>query len=103
MNSNTLSKIKSFLNLKERTDNCYFWTVGENARGRRRLERELSFPEFKFKYKKDEYTIEITMSVSCHNFYRNVNIYKNGERKNVTVIKKIVAVETEKANKKVGD
>ena len=81
------SQIKEILRNKEHYAKCYFWTPRGNAAQRRQEEFEI---DFSFVLDGKKYEISQSLSISCRNFYFSTEILVDGEKKNITALKKLV-------------
>ena len=81
------SKLSDILATHEKYKKCYFWTVNNNAAGRRQQEFNNSFS---FMIADELYEIKQSLDISCKNFYYRLDIRIDGNKKNVTCIKKLV-------------
>ena len=91
LNNKTGEKIKSRLSnilaTHEKYKKCYFWTVNNNAAGRRQQEFD---ENFSFMVADKLYEINQSLGISCKNFYYRLDIRIDGNKKNVTCIKKLL-------------
>lgn len=85
-------ELERIIDTNEKYAKAYFWKPNPSADSRRRAERlfEKSNPDVVFV--KCDKRIEVSMSYneSCKNCYYSCGIYLNGEKKNISLIKKIL-------------
>ena len=81
-----ITEINSMLSDHDRVKECYFWSNTGNASDRRRQEfdRTLSF-----NLNGSEYQIGQSLNISCKNFYYQLSVYVDGNKKDVRVLKKL--------------
>jgi hypothetical protein len=70
--------------------NSFFWSSNGNADKRRKDEEKAEFPNHRFEFEGDIYEISAMATISCKNFYFSKSITKNGEKKDIRVINKII-------------
>ena len=91
LNNKTGTKIKAKLSdilaTHEKYKKCYFWAPNTNAAGRRQQEFD---ENFSFMVANKLYEINQSLDISCKNFYYRLDIRIDGNKKNVTCIKKLV-------------
>jgi len=91
LNNKTGTKIKAklsdILSTHEKYKKCYFWTVNNNAAGRRSQEFD---ENFSFMIDDQLFEINQSLNISCKNFYYRLEIRIDGNKKNVTCIKKLL-------------
>ena len=91
LNNKTGTKIKAKLSdilaTHEKYKKCYFWTVNNNAAGRRRQEFD---ENFSFMVANKLYEINQSLDISCKNFYYRLDIRIDGYKKNITCIKNLI-------------
>ena len=85
-----LNLLRDFKNHCEKYKNSYFWNSNGNADKRRNDEDKAEFPIHSFEFEGDIFEISATATVSCKNFYFTKTITKNGEKKDIRVINKII-------------
>lgn len=85
-----LNLLKDFKNHCEKYKNSFFWSSNGNADKRRKDEEKAEFPNHRFEFEEDIYEISSTANISCNNFYFSKSITKNGEKKDIRVINKII-------------
>lgn len=85
-----LNLLKEFKNHCEKYKNSYFWNSNGNADKRRNDEDKAEFPIHSFEFEGDIFEISATATISCKNFYFTKTITKNGEKKDIRVINKII-------------
>ena len=76
--------------LNGKMKNCFFWVPPSSANDRRSYE-EYNSISGKFSLKRNKYEVVLTTKCSAKNIYFHQSIYVNGEKKNITAIKKALA------------
>ena len=91
LNNKTGTKIKAKLSdvlaTHEKYKKCYFWKPNTHAAGRRQQEFD---ENFSFMVANKLYEINQSLDISCKNFYYRLDIRIDGNKKNVTCIKKLL-------------
>jgi hypothetical protein len=85
-----LNLLKDFKNHCEKYKNSFFWSSNGNANKRRNDEDKAEFPKYSFEFEGDIFEISSSATVSCNNFYFSKTITKNGEKKDIREINKII-------------
>ena len=82
-------QIREVIEQHDRYSKAFFWTPKMNASQRRKEEFDDSF---EFILSGEKVSIEQTLRISCQNYYYSLKVYVNGKKKDVRVLKKLVAV-----------
>lgn len=90
-------ELNEVIDWREKTKSSYCWTSYPSASMRRHWER-CNNKELEFDYDGDHYYIEQNASMSCKNVYTSLSVYKNGEKKDLRAIKKLVKDMEKKLN-----
>lgn len=92
MNENIelLNILKDFKNHCKRYKNSFFWIPRGNAEKRSIDEENAEFPEYSFEFEGDIFEISSSAKVSGRHFYFSKSITKNGEKKDIRAITKII-------------
>jgi hypothetical protein len=84
-------KLKYTIDCAEKYKKCYFWHGASNSK--QRTNNEINFtrnyPDYKFEYNGDKYEVSFHYSESSNNIRFSLDIYKNDNKSNLTVIKNI--------------
>lgn len=101
VSSQVRKAIENVLNFHEIYQNSYFWTPDGSADGRRSAEKRFSEdnPTFAIWDHCDFIEVVPFMEQSCKNVYYRLDIFVNGHKKNIRVLKNIL--KTSKPQKKV--
>lgn len=89
MNTLNLDIIQEAVNMVAQMSNSYFWVPPTLAADRRAMEKKYSL-FYIGEYQGQELKIDFSTNVSCHNIYFYKNIYLDGVRKDVRLLKKIL-------------
>jgi len=83
--------IDNVLEYHERYKKSYFWSVNQNAAGRRREEGKFNNGNPPFEIEVSDGVIKVipSLSLSCKNVYYSLEVIKNDEKKNITLLKKL--------------
>jgi hypothetical protein len=79
--------VTSAINTHEKYRNCYFWSTPTNASQRRKEEFDEGFV---FILNGVKWEIDQSLYISCNNYYYTMRIYVDGQKKNITALKKLV-------------
>lgn len=85
------SELERIISTHEKYRNSYFFSSDATADGRRRKERRFAENNPDVTFIKGDKKIEVSMRYkeSCRNVYYTLCVMVNGEKKNISVIKKI--------------
>lgn len=82
-----ISRLNGIIAEHERHKKCYFWSPPGSASQRRAAEFEM---ELIFNLDGKRYVIIQEKSCSCKNVYFSTSIRINGEKKNITAVKRLL-------------
>lgn len=83
------AKVEKALAQHEKFAKCYLWTNRTSASERSRMRRDNNW-HVQFKNNGNVYRYDSYLDVSCRNFYYTGRFYLNGEKKNVSLFKKLL-------------
>lgn len=85
-------EMQRIIDTNEKYAKAYFWSPSQSADGRRRAERLFaqSNPDVVFIQGDNRIEVSMVYNESCKNCYYSCRIYMNGEKKNISLIKKLV-------------
>lgn len=83
-NTDKITTLKDIIATHEKYRKSYFWSSPQNASGRR-------YMEFDNEYNIDGYTIQQKLTCSCRNIYFHTHVYKDGTKKDIRSLKKLLA------------
>lgn len=85
-------ELERIIATSEKYAKAYFWQPSQSADGRRRAERLFAKANPDVTFIKGDCKIEVSMAYeeSCKNCYYSCGIYMNGEKKNISLIKKLL-------------
>jgi hypothetical protein len=91
-NKELITKLQYTITCAEKYKHSFFWHSSTSASQRRSNENKFTdlYKDYEFKYNGDNYEVKFSYSESAHNVYFSLNIYKNGSKSNITVIKNIL-------------
>ena len=81
--------LKEILAVHDKFKNVYYWHPAGSASQRRALEKRYDMT-FSFRYKDSDYSIERNIYCSCSHTKYRLEISIDGEKKNITAIKKLL-------------
>ena len=84
-------KLKYTIDCAEKYKKCYFWHGASNSKQRtnNEIKFKINYPDYKFEYNGDKYEVNFNYSESSNNIRFSLDIYKNDNKSNLTVIKNI--------------
>lgn len=85
--------IENVLRLHEKYRSSYFWSASRYNAGQRRREESIfakNNPDFDIVTANGTIEVRPELSISCKNVYYKLNIWLNGEKKNVSILKKFL-------------
>lgn len=85
--------IKSIISTHERYRKAYFWYPSTTSSGRRYNEKKFhsANPSVAFETAGGLIEVNFSYSESCRNVYYGLDIRLNDEKKNITVLKKLIS------------
>jgi hypothetical protein len=89
--SELLRKLKYTIDCAEKYKNAYFWNSSSSSSSRKHNEESFykNYPDYEFEYKGNKYEVGFEYRESGRHVYFSLDIYKNGNKTNLTVIKTI--------------
>ena len=83
-------EIEKTISIHEQYKKAYFWTPPRNAAGRRKMEAAFEGCDYDIIKGDDIIQVRTDLSCTCNNIYYYLDIKVNGEKKNITVLKKFL-------------
>lgn len=81
------TSLEKYVQIWKKYDGTYFWHPDGNARGRRKAEEDNTF-EHNFSFDGHKYTINVSMSQSCHHVYVTRMLTRDGKRVTIRALTK---------------
>jgi hypothetical protein len=93
MNNELKNKLQNYIDMHEKYRYAYFWTSFGNASNRRNQEKRFkeNYPDFSFQIKNQKIELKPYLSLSCKNVYYHFHIFINEEKKDIRVLRKLIA------------
>lgn len=85
-------KLQNAIDTHSKYSNSFFWSPASSSSERRRKEESFhkENPSFDFLFNEKSYTVSFEYSQSCKNVYYSLNVYEDGVKKDVRILKSIL-------------